>query len=57
VVRLVAGSLTNKEIADRLFLSERTVESHVRNIMIKLGFNTRTQIASWFASTARARPK
>jgi DNA-binding CsgD family transcriptional regulator len=47
VARLVAEGLSNKEIGARLFISERTVESHVRNIMNKLGFNTRAQIAGW----------
>jgi predicted ATPase/DNA-binding CsgD family transcriptional regulator len=55
VARLVAEGMTNKEIASRLFLSERTVESHVRNIMIKLGFNARTQIASWFISSVASK--
>ena len=50
VARLVAEGLSNKEIGARLFISERTVESHVRNIMNKLGFNSRAQIAGWAAS-------
>jgi predicted ATPase/DNA-binding CsgD family transcriptional regulator len=50
VARLVADGLSNKEIGARLFISERTVESHVRNILTKLGFHARTQIASWVAA-------
>ena len=50
VARLVADGLTNKQIATRLFISERTVDSHVRNILSKLGFRTRTQIATWLAA-------
>jgi DNA-binding NarL/FixJ family response regulator len=50
VARLVADGLSNKEIGASLFISERTVESHVRNILNKLGFNSRTQIASWIST-------
>lgn len=50
VARLVADGLSNKEIGARLFISERTVESHVRSIMNKLGFSARTQIAGWMAT-------
>jgi len=50
VARLVAEGLTNKQIGMRLFISERTVDSHVRSILNKLGFNSRAQIAGWFAS-------
>ena len=53
VARLVAEGLSNKEIGARLFISERTVESHVRSIMNKLGFNSRTQIAGWMAAPER----
>jgi predicted ATPase/DNA-binding CsgD family transcriptional regulator len=53
VARLLAEGLTNKEIGARLFISERTVESHVRNILNKLGFNSRAQIAGWMASSDR----
>ena len=42
VLRLVAGGNTNKEIAARLFLTEETVKSHIRNILAKLGANDRT---------------
>ena len=50
VARLVADGLTNKEIGARLFISERTVESHVRGILNKLGFHSRAQIAGWMAA-------
>jgi predicted ATPase/DNA-binding CsgD family transcriptional regulator len=50
VARLVAEGLSNRQIAARLFLSERTVDSHVRSILDKLGFNSRAQIAGWIAS-------
>ena len=53
VARLVAEGLTNKQIGKRLFISERTVATHVRNILNKLGFDSRAQIASWMASSAR----
>jgi DNA-binding NarL/FixJ family response regulator len=47
VASLIALALSNRQIAERLVLSERTVESHVRNILAKLGFITRTEIATW----------
>ena len=50
VTALVAAGLSNREIAEKLFIGERTVESHVQSILNKLGFRTRTQIAVWAAS-------
>jgi predicted ATPase/DNA-binding CsgD family transcriptional regulator len=50
VARLIAEGLGNKEIAARLFISERTVTTHVGNILNKLGFASRVQIASWISS-------
>jgi predicted ATPase/DNA-binding CsgD family transcriptional regulator len=50
VGRLVAEGLSNKQIGVRLFISERTVGTHVSNIMNKLGCNTRAQIAVWVTS-------
>ena len=52
VAELVGEGLTNKQIAGRLFISDRTVATHVRNIMNKLGFDTRAQIAAWTATRA-----
>ena len=46
VARLVAAGLSNKEIGSRLFLSERTVETHVSKILKRLGINSRIEIAS-----------
>ncbi|WP_232667756.1 ATP-binding protein [Pseudonocardia sp. TRM90224] len=47
VAELVASGLTNRQIADKLHVSVRTAENHVRNIMTTLGFRTRSQIATW----------
>jgi predicted ATPase/DNA-binding CsgD family transcriptional regulator len=49
VAELVALGLTNREIAKRLFLSDRTVEWHIEQILNKLGFSSRSQIAAWVA--------
>jgi predicted ATPase/DNA-binding CsgD family transcriptional regulator len=53
VARLIAEGLTNKQIGTRLFISERTVATHVRNILNKLGFDSRAQIAGWMSSSLR----
>src|SRR5690349_15157974 len=47
VALLVAEGLTDRQIAQRLFISQRTAEGHVLQIRNKLGFDNRTQIASW----------
>src|SRR5580700_7283099 len=46
VAALLAEGLTNREIAGRLVLSERTVEGHVEQIRLKLGVRTRSQIVA-----------
>jgi len=47
IADLVADGLGNREIAERLYLSKRTVDSHVEHIFTKLGFSSRTQLAAW----------
>ncbi|HEV2069683.1 MAG TPA: helix-turn-helix transcriptional regulator, partial [Acidimicrobiales bacterium] len=47
VARLVAKGLSNKEIATRLHVSVRTVESHIRHVLTKIGGVNRTQLANW----------
>ena len=47
IARFVADGLTNREIAERLTVSVRTVDSHVEQIRSKLEFHTRAQIAAW----------
>ena len=47
VAVLIAQGKSNREIADMLVLSERTIESHVSSILFKLDYTSRTQIATW----------
>ncbi|WP_228709486.1 response regulator transcription factor [Amycolatopsis keratiniphila] len=44
---LLADALSNRRIAEKPVLSERTVESHVRSILAKLGLANRTEVVAW----------
>jgi ATP/maltotriose-dependent transcriptional regulator MalT len=50
VADLVAEGLSNKEIAGKLVISQRTAESHVEHILTKLGVSSRAQVAAWKAT-------
>lgn len=47
VVQFVARGMANREIADELHVSQRTVESHVSNMLGKTGLSNRTELARW----------
>ena len=53
VATLIAQGEANRTIATQLFLSERTVEQHVRSILRKLGLPNRAAVAAWVASGGR----
>ena len=55
VARLVAKAQSNREIASRLGLSERTVEGHVEQICNRLGFNSRVQIGVWMTQVGEGK--
>ncbi|MFI6778119.1 protein kinase [Nocardia sp. NPDC050412] len=54
VADLVADGLTNRAIAARLHISQRTADGHVEHILTKLGFTNRAQIAAWVADRSRS---
>lgn len=54
VADLVAGGLTNREIAGALHVSVRTAENHIQHIMTALGFRTRSQTSTWGRPGQRA---
>lgn len=47
VVQFVARGMANREIADQLSVSQRTIESHVSNMLGKTGLHNRTELARW----------
>jgi DNA-binding CsgD family transcriptional regulator len=47
VAALVSQGLTNRDIAQHLFIAEKTAENHVQHILAKLGLSSRSQIAVW----------
>jgi non-specific serine/threonine protein kinase len=52
VAILVARGLTNRQIAEDLFISEETATVHVKHILNKLNFTSRVQIAAWAVQKA-----
>jgi len=46
ITQLIAGGLTNRQIAERLFIAHRTVDTHVGHILAKLGCSNRSQVAA-----------
>jgi DNA-binding NarL/FixJ family response regulator len=56
ILALVADGLTNRQIANELFLAEKTVKNHVSSLLHKLGFNRRTEAAVYATERRRRRP-
>ena len=56
VAALLASGLSNRAVADRLVIGERTVESYVSSILNKLGYTSSAQIAAWAVDRGLARP-
>jgi DNA-binding CsgD family transcriptional regulator len=51
IARLVAGGMSNREIAELLVISKRTVDAHIEHIFAKLGMSSRVQLTRWLRSS------
>lgn len=51
IAELFAWGATKKDVANRLFISERTVENHTRNIFLKTGCNKINELSAWWFCT------
>jgi DNA-binding CsgD family transcriptional regulator len=51
VAALVAEGLTNREIARRLGIEERSAEGHLERIRLRLGLRSRAQVAAWWVGS------
>jgi non-specific serine/threonine protein kinase len=49
IASLLADGMSNREIPEKLVISEGTVDVHVKHILGKLGFRSRAHVAGWFA--------
>ena len=56
LLSLLSEGLTNKQIADRMFLAEKTVKNYVSRLLAKLGMERRTQAAVFATELKRSRP-
>jgi len=54
VVQFVARGLGNKQIAEQMNVSQRTIESHVSNMLGKTGLHNRTELARWAIESSMA---
>jgi DNA-binding NarL/FixJ family response regulator len=53
VIQLVAKGLANRDIAKAMKVSQRTIESHVSNMLNKTGLHNRTELARWAAESRK----
>jgi DNA-binding CsgD family transcriptional regulator len=56
IARLIAQAMISRDIATKLFISERTVEAHVTNMLNKLGLNSRIELARWLIGVGAIEP-
>jgi len=56
VVSLAVEGMTNREIAERLYLSRYTVMTHLKSVFVKLGIKSRVELATSYATSSKAQP-